>query len=174
MSAADTGLSGSKRTHKESSSTDNPPEKGSTPPPKRPKVNVESSPNDIGEVKPLEKQKSKDVENYYNNPNTDEFYSKLWGEGNIHFGYFPNLEKAEGETKESENVEEPSYEKAAEVITSKMAELGKIDSNSRVVDLGCGYGKPACDLAKLTGMLRLFFSLPSSMSHPPFSPSHKQ
>ena len=79
-----------------------------------------------------------EVSDYYASDETHQFYTQLWGEGNIHFGYFP-------EHKET------TYEEAAYELTLKMAEMSGINKHSRVIDLGCGYGKPALDLCDTLG-----------------------
>jgi 27-O-demethylrifamycin SV methyltransferase len=48
---------------------------------------------------------------------------------NLHFGYF-----------ESEDME---LSRATDLLTEKMLELCDIDANTRVLDVGCGIGKPA-------------------------------
>ena len=52
-----------------------------------------------------EKNLEKEVRSYYDDASTHSFYTELWGEGNIHFGYFDSLSK-------NEKVKE-SYENAA-------------------------------------------------------------
>ncbi|GAB5363555.1 hypothetical protein AAMO2058_000893600 [Amorphochlora amoebiformis] len=80
-----------------------------------------------------------DVDEYYSSNNTDKAYTTCWGEGNIHFGFFPHLVSSENPVL--------SFEKAAEELTKQMIQLGDIGRKSKVLDLGCGYGKPACDIA---------------------------
>eukprot|EP00009_Paramoeba_aestuarina_P000643 CAMPEP_0201508266 /NCGR_PEP_ID=MMETSP0161_2-20130828/1679_1 /ASSEMBLY_ACC=CAM_ASM_000251 /TAXON_ID=180227 /ORGANISM="Neoparamoeba aestuarina, Strain SoJaBio B1-5/56/2" /LENGTH=287 /DNA_ID=CAMNT_0047902869 /DNA_START=50 /DNA_END=913 /DNA_ORIENTATION=+ len=82
------------------------------------------------------------VESYYSSGNTDEAYKQCWGEGNIHFGYYPHLE-GEGEVL--------PFDKAALNLTSKMISQGGITRESKVVDFGCGYGLPAIQIARETG-----------------------
>ncbi len=82
------------------------------------------------------------VDSYYSSSDTDAAYKTCWGEGNIHFGYFAHLE---------DKSQSPStFQKAAEALTDRMIQLGGITQASRVVDLGCGYGKPICRVAKQT------------------------
>jgi len=86
----------------------------------------------------------KEVDTYYSSKDTDAAYRTCWGEGNIHFGYFPKLD--------DKSKEAIPFEKAAEALTQKMiATAGDINDKSKVLDLGSGYGKPACDVARLTG-----------------------
>ena len=86
----------------------------------------------------------KRVFNYYETDGVHNHYTKLWGPGNIHFGFFPNV-------RDSSIKQEPSYENAARLLSDRMCEQGLINENSIVLDLGCGYGKPACDIAMKTG-----------------------
>uniref|UniRef100_A0A7S4DIM0 Methyltransferase domain-containing protein n=2 Tax=Lotharella globosa TaxID=91324 RepID=A0A7S4DIM0_9EUKA len=86
----------------------------------------------------------KEVDTYYSSEDTDKAYRTCWGEGNIHFGYFPKLDD---DTKAA-----IPFDKAAEALTQKMiTTAGEFSDKSKVLDLGSGYGKPACDVARVTG-----------------------
>jgi len=91
------------------------------------------------------------VSNYYDCSKTDDWYTKVWGEGNIHFGYFPELAEVADPATAQAFALTTTYEKACEVISTRMCEKIKMDATARVIDLGCGYGKPALDLAKKFG-----------------------
>eukprot|EP00465_Bigelowiella_longifila_P010479 CAMPEP_0185266936 /NCGR_PEP_ID=MMETSP1359-20130426/32843_1 /TAXON_ID=552665 /ORGANISM="Bigelowiella longifila, Strain CCMP242" /LENGTH=280 /DNA_ID=CAMNT_0027857049 /DNA_START=6 /DNA_END=851 /DNA_ORIENTATION=- len=79
------------------------------------------------------------VGTYYSSDNTGNAYKTCWGDGNIHFGYFPHMEHS--------SKPKIGFEKAAEAMTDLMIETGEISKGSKVLDLGSGYGKPACDVA---------------------------
>mmetsp|Transcript_3006 Transcript_3006/g.4445 ORF Transcript_3006/g.4445 Transcript_3006/m.4445 type:complete len:288 (-) Transcript_3006:208-1071(-) len=87
-------------------------------------------------------QTQKKVDIYYSSSKTDQAYKVCWGEGNIHFGYYPHLDDSKAE--------KITFDKAAEKLTMEMIKVGEIDSKSKVLDMGCGYGKPACDVASNT------------------------
>ena len=91
-----------------------------------------------------QQQVEKNVFNYYETKDVHDHYTKLWGPGNIHFGYFPNL-------YDLATTRQASYEDGARLLSYRMCEQGLINENSVVLDLGCGYGKPACDIAIKTG-----------------------
>ena len=97
-----------------------------------------------------------EVADYYNEAN---WYQKLWGEGNIHFGYFgPNVDEIVDGVKEEnvnkviefvrdiETTKNKSSEELANYIqycklsTLRLASFAGINRNSIVLDLGCGYG----------------------------------
>lgn len=74
----------------------------------------------------------KDTEIFYDKE--DEIYSSFWDkEGSLHWGLFKNNE---------------DYITASENLTNLMAEKAKIDSNSTILDIGCGNGEVAIQLAK--------------------------
>lgn len=75
---------------------------------------------------------------YYASDNVSSAYDKLWGSGNIHCGYFPHIE--------DEDAEVLTFEQAGEQVTKKMVEEASINAASRVLDLGCGFGKPLLDV----------------------------
>jgi sarcosine/dimethylglycine N-methyltransferase len=74
---------------------------------------------------------------YYNSNDADNFYASIWGGENIHIGLY-----------ESEN---DSIAQASHRTVQKIAALLKIDENSRVLDIGAGYGGMARYLVKHTG-----------------------
>lgn len=87
---------------------------------------------------------------YYDNTNTVDNYSKTWGAGNIHFGYFPDKEKAELTDFAGINPETASevFSQAAVRLTQHLADTAGIGADSSVLDLGCGKGKPLMDMAR--------------------------
>ena len=76
-------------------------------------------------------------QNYYDTDDTDLFYQKVSGGEHVHIGLF-------------EREDEP-LEIAKKRTVESMASLVKISSNSRVLDLGSGYGGAARFLVKKYG-----------------------
>jgi len=91
----------------------------------------------------IEVETEKKVDSYYSSSTMDTAYTVCWGAGNIHFGFYPHLEDASSPILD--------FPEAAENLTKVMVTKGNITNASCVLDLGCGYGKPAIDLATLTG-----------------------
>lgn len=75
--------------------------------------------------------------NYYNSKDANNFYTATWGGEDIHIGIY-----------EQEN--EP-VGKASRRTVEKIASLVNLNEQSRVLDIGCGYGGPARYLAKTRG-----------------------
>jgi len=97
---------------------------------------------------------SSTVANYYNDSSTHDWYSTLWGVGNVHFCHFgeahidelvANIKKHGTSPFDSDTVSY-CYSKLAEESSSRLCERGGIDHKSVVLDLGCGYGKSAMHL----------------------------
>jgi cyclopropane fatty-acyl-phospholipid synthase-like methyltransferase len=74
---------------------------------------------------------------YYNSNDADNFYANIWGGENIHIGLY-----------ESDN---DSIVQASHRTVQKIASLLKLHENSRVLDIGAGYGGMARYLVKHTG-----------------------
>ena len=74
---------------------------------------------------------------YYNSNDADNFYANIWGGENIHIGLY-----------ESDN---DSIVQASHRTVQKIASLLKLHENSRVLDIGAGYGGMARYLVKQTG-----------------------
>lgn len=80
----------------------------------------------------MEAYTEKDTEDFYNEEG--EIYRSFWDEnGSLHWGLFKNNE---------------DYITASENLTNLMAEKAKINSNSNLLDVGCGNGEVAIQLAK--------------------------
>jgi ubiquinone/menaquinone biosynthesis C-methylase UbiE len=75
---------------------------------------------------------------YYNSSDADAFYHNVWGGEDIHIGLY---------TTEHEPIRTASRR----TVATMAARLGFLDANSRVVDLGAGYGGAARWLASMTG-----------------------
>lgn len=77
---------------------------------------------------------------YYNKAG---HYDTLWGQDNIHLGYYPHLA--------NKNAVELSFPQAGQALTRRMIEVAGINHESRVLDLGCGKGLACKEIAELTG-----------------------
>ncbi len=75
---------------------------------------------------------------YYDSTETDKLYAAIWGGEHIHYGIY---------TQPDEAIHDASL-RTVETIAKT---LEKIDQNSRVIDLGAGYGGAARYLAKTYG-----------------------
>jgi len=69
-------------------------------------------------------------------------YERLFG-NNRHFGYFPHLKDPSKPVL--------NFEESGSALTQHMAEIAGIDSNSRVIDFGCGAGQPIFEICQRTG-----------------------
>ena len=76
----------------------------------------------------------KDTENFYDKE--DKIYRSFWdNKGSLHWGIF--------------NEEDENYITASGNLTKLMIEKAEIDSNSYILDVGCGNGEVTIQLAKL-------------------------
>ena len=78
------------------------------------------------------------AQQYYDGTETDRMYAAIWGGEHIHYGIY---------TQPDEAIHDASL-RTVETIAQT---LEKIDQNSRVIDLGAGYGGAARYLAKTYG-----------------------
>ncbi len=78
------------------------------------------------------------TEKYYDSPDADEFYFRIWGGEDIHIGTY-----REGETDIGE-----ASRRTVENMAKKLSDL---PPDTRVVDIGAGYGGSARFLAKHNG-----------------------
>ena len=78
------------------------------------------------------------IASYYNKSSTDEHYSTLWGEGNIHFGYFGDDIDAvlAAWRRDPQSAQMPSYPTAAARSSERLMTFGGINAESTVLDLG--------------------------------------
>lgn len=76
------------------------------------------------------------AEEYYDSDNADNFYFHIWGGEDIHIGLYDT----------TDNVAE-----ASRLTVKKMADQAEIDENTRILDIGAGYGGAARYLAKTYG-----------------------
>ncbi|MDB9312851.1 methyltransferase domain-containing protein [Spirulina sp. CS-785/01] len=74
---------------------------------------------------------------YYNNKNADNFYANLWGGEDIHVGLY-------------KSDEEPVFDASRRTVET-IAEQLNINENTRILDIGAGYGGAARYLAKTYG-----------------------
>ncbi|MEX1014506.1 MAG: L-histidine N(alpha)-methyltransferase [Candidatus Paceibacterota bacterium] len=80
----------------------------------------------------MKKYTEKDTENFYDKE--DSLYRSFWDKnGSLHWGLFKE--------------EDEEYLEATENLTELMVEKAGIDSNSKILDLGCGNGESSIQLA---------------------------
>lgn len=84
-----------------------------------------------------------DVSAYYSSPLVMENYQRLWGDGNMHIGLFPQAESPPGPVL--------TMPEAATRLCVRMATLMELTADSTLLDLGCGYGASIRDMVALTG-----------------------
>lgn len=77
---------------------------------------------------------------YYNKAN---HYDTLWGQDNIHLGFFPHLMEKQAVPL--------NFQQAGQALTRRMLQTAGIDHTSTVLDLGCGKGLACKEIAELTG-----------------------
>lgn len=75
------------------------------------------------------------IKNYYNSQDADEFYFQIWGGEDIHIGIYNN-------NKDS------IYEASRRSVSLMADQLGNVDKNTKILDIGSGYGGAARFLAK--------------------------
>ena len=75
---------------------------------------------------------------YYDSDDADNFYYTIWGGEDIHVGLY-------------QSDAEPISDASRRTVERLAARLTKIDENSRVLDIGAGYGGAARYLAKTFG-----------------------
>lgn len=75
---------------------------------------------------------------YYNSGDADNFYYEIWGGEDIHIGLYADYQ-------------EPIADASARTVATMGKQLGPIEADSRVADLGAGYGGSARWLAKTFG-----------------------
>ncbi|MEM1172692.1 MAG: methyltransferase domain-containing protein [Cyanobacteria bacterium P01_H01_bin.35] len=80
----------------------------------------------------------KKAQQYYDTTETDKVYAAIWGGEHIHYGIYTKPD-------------EPIHDASLRTVETIAQTLEKIDQNSRVIDLGAGYGGAARYLAKTYG-----------------------
>ncbi|MCL2927012.1 MAG: methyltransferase domain-containing protein [Trichodesmium sp. MAG_R01] len=78
------------------------------------------------------------AQKYYDSTETDKLYAAIWGGEHIHYGIYTRPD-------------EPIHDASLSTVKTIAQTLEKIDQNSRVIDLGAGYGGAARYLAKAYG-----------------------
>ena len=78
------------------------------------------------------------AQKYYDSTETDKLYAAIWGGEHIHYGIYTRPD-------------EPIHDASLSTVKTIAQTLKKIDQNSRVIDLGAGYGGAARYLAKTYG-----------------------
>lgn len=75
---------------------------------------------------------------YYNSDDADTFYRVIWGGEDIHIGMY-------------ETPEEPIFEASRRTVSQMAGRAGSLGPDTRVLDLGAGYGGAARFLARQYG-----------------------
>jgi len=73
-------------------------------------------------------------------------YNLIWGEDNIHLGYYPHIGVTGGNSVVVLNNKQASQE-----LTRRMIDVARINHNSEVLDLGCGKGQSLRVIQSYTG-----------------------
>lgn len=78
------------------------------------------------------------AENYYDSSDADNFYEKIWGGEDIHIGIYdaPDISISEASHK---------------TVALMASQLGKVTTDTHIIDLGAGYGGSARYLARTFG-----------------------
>ena len=79
----------------------------------------------------------KQAKDYYDSQDADEFYYHIWGGEDFHLGIY-------------EDPDEPIFDASRRTIKTMAAQV-KLDENTRVLDIGAGYGGAARVLASTYG-----------------------
>jgi len=91
-------------------------------------------------------QTQENAQNYYDSSSTVQNYKSAWGKGNIHFGYYYDADLKNFSTIPSGAAATELFSSAAHDMTLRVASKLGLDSGSRLLDLGCGFGKPLTDI----------------------------
>ena len=75
---------------------------------------------------------------YYNSGDADNFYAEIWGGEDIHIGIY-------------ESGDEPIRDASRRTVERMASRLEGLGPESRVLDIGAGYGGPARFLAESYG-----------------------
>src|SRR6056297_454104 len=75
---------------------------------------------------------------YYNSNDADNFYFTIWGGEDIHIGLY-------------QVPEEPIFDASRRTVREMAALVGELDENSRILDIGAGFGGAARYLARTFG-----------------------
>lgn len=74
-------------------------------------------------------------------------YDHVWGQDNIHLGYYPHLVGPVG----GDNLVVLNNKQAADCLTKRMIDVGRINHKTTLLDLGCGKGQACKLIAMETG-----------------------
>ncbi len=78
------------------------------------------------------------AQTYYDGTETDRLYATIWGGEHIHYGIYQQMD-------------EPIHDASVRTVETIAKTLKNLNSDSRVIDLGAGYGGAARYLAKNYG-----------------------
>ncbi len=80
----------------------------------------------------------KTAQTYYNSSDADRFYATIWGGEDIHVGLYTSPD-------------EPIFDASQRTVQKMVETLGKINAQTRIMDIGAGYGGAARYLAHRFG-----------------------
>merc|ERR1712046_570920 len=86
----------------------------------------------------------KNQKDYYDQA---KHYDAVWGQDNIHLGYYPHLVGPVG----GDNLTVLNNKQAADCLTKRMIDVGRINHKTTLLDLGCGKGQACKLIAQVTG-----------------------
>jgi len=91
-----------------------------------------------------------DVTDYYA---TSSHYDKLFGNGNMGFGYYPHLERSglSGHSGAGSTSIVLDFSQASTKLTERIMSIASIQPGDRVLDLGSGKGLACMEIARATG-----------------------
>ena len=78
------------------------------------------------------------AQEYYNSEDADNFYFTIWGGEDIHVGIY-------------ESEDEPIFDASQRTVAHMATRLQNLDRDTRVLDIGSGFGGPARFLARTCG-----------------------
>jgi len=100
--------------------------------------------NTTGIVENVVIGEEKNQKDYYDGAS---HYDTVWGQDNIHLGYYPHLVGPAG----GDNLTVLNNKQAADCLTKRMIDVGRINHTTTLLDLGCGKGQACKLIAQVTG-----------------------
>ncbi|KAI4221837.1 MAG: hypothetical protein L6R36_006605 [Xanthoria steineri] len=91
------------------------------------------------------------TQTYYDDPSTNKFYTLLWGGQDIHIGIYPPQSPSSTTTNDPPNISTASHATITHMITTLLSTAIHLTPQTRLLDLGAGYGGSARHLAKTYG-----------------------
>ncbi len=92
------------------------------------------------------------TQTYYDDPSTNKFYTLLWGGQDIHIGIYPSKSPSSTTDDPSPpNITTASHATITHMTTTLLSTAITLTPQTRLLDLGAGYGGSARHLAKTHG-----------------------